>query len=266
MTEPSPSSAGQESRFEAISTQKSLLRRAHGESLTAASARNALVLCYRRAIRSYLGALLRNEQDADEVAHDIVMKLLQGAFAGAVPASEDAPRRGRFRDYLKRSVRNAAANFLRARGRASHADLEALQVPGDDASDPFEDQWLTECRRVVLDGALAALEDFQTQHPHNNFALLVQLLLDYPDDDSEQLAARVSGLTGRPITAVAVRKQVSRARRKFAEFLLAEVRQTLAEPTPERLEEELIEIGLLVYVREFLPPDWRTRVDVTDAD
>jgi hypothetical protein len=37
------------------------------------------------------------------------------------------------------------------------------------------------------------------------------------------------------------------------------VAQTLAEPTPACVEEELIEVGLMPYIRDFLPDVWRTR-------
>src|SRR5437588_322359 len=99
MSETVPSSTA-ESRLENIATQVTLMHQALAPEGT--SARNALVLRYRRAIRSYLGALLHNDGDADEVAHQVMLRMLEGAFNRATP------ERGRFRDYLKRSVRNAA--------------------------------------------------------------------------------------------------------------------------------------------------------------
>jgi hypothetical protein len=87
------------------------------------------------------------------------------------------------------------------------------------------------------------------------------LLVDYPEDSAEQLAERLAALSGRdrPFAAANVRQQVKRLRHKLAELLVAEVRSTLVEPTPERVEEELIEMGVMPYVRRFLPPDWRSR-------
>jgi hypothetical protein len=67
------------------------------------------------------------------------------------------------------------------------------------------------------------------------------------------LAARTSALIGRPIRADAFRKQVSRARFKLAKLLVREVAQTLDHPTADRIKEELIEISLWEYVRDFLP-------------
>jgi hypothetical protein len=88
---------------------------------------------------------------------------------------------------------------------------------------------------------------------------VLRLVLDHPEDDSEALAARVSESLGHPFRADAFRKQLSRARRLFARFLVIEVTRTLDYPTPERIEEELSELGLMRYVRRFLPPDWTLR-------
>ena len=72
-------------------------------------ARNVLVLRYLPAMRRYIAALLRGGPDADDVTHDVVVRLLSGDFAGADPA------RGRFRDLLKTAIRNIVRNQI---GRA----------------------------------------------------------------------------------------------------------------------------------------------------
>jgi hypothetical protein len=87
------------------------------------------------------------------------------------------------------------------------------------------------------------------------------MVVEHQGEDSEKLAARVGQLTGRPIQPAAFRKQVSRARRMFAQLLLREVEQTLDAPSPQELEEELTEIGLMKHVRDFLPADWRKQGD-----
>ena len=78
------------------------------------------------------------------------------------------------------------------------------------------------------------------------------LRADHPDDDSEQQAARLSQATGKTFRADAARQQLRRARARFAELLLEEIARTLDQPTPERVQEELIELGLMDYVRDFL--------------
>jgi len=118
------SSPGDEpSRLEAISTRWSLLRRAHGESITSAGeARSAIVLRYLPAIRRYIGALLQSDQDVDDVTHDVVVRLLSGDFAGADPA------RGRFRDLLKTAIRNMVRNRWAREKRRRSTGLDAAEV------------------------------------------------------------------------------------------------------------------------------------------
>jgi hypothetical protein len=95
---------------------------------------------------------------------------------------------------------------------------------------------------------------------------VLRILTDHPGETSGQLAARVSSLCGHTIQAEAFRKQASRARRLFAELLIAETARTLDDPTPLKIEEELIEIDFMKYVRSFLPPDWRTSGKLIQVD
>ena len=83
---------------------------------------------------------------------------------------------------------------------------------------------------------------------------ILRLTLEHPDDDSEGLARRLAERTGKPCKGDNLRQLVHRARRKFAESLVEEVRQTLDDPTPARIEEELSEVGLMPFVRGVLPP------------
>ena len=87
------------------------------------------------------------------------------------------------------------------------------------------------------------------------------------------LAARTGGTQlrrrrarGRPRRAKAFRKQVSRARRLFAKLIVAETSRTLGDPTPLKVEEELIDIGVMKYVRPYLPADWRASGKLTDPE
>ena len=88
---------------------------------------------------------------------------------------------------------------------------------------------------------------------------VLRLTSRHAGEDSPQLAARLGTLTGRPMRPEAFRKQVSRARRVFAGLLVKVVAQTLDDPSPVRVEEELSAVDLLKYVRPFLPEDWATR-------
>jgi hypothetical protein len=82
--------------------------------------------------------------------------------------------------------------------------------------------------------------------------------MDFPDADSPRQAAIVAERTGRPLSPEAFRKQVSRAKRLAAEFILLEVAAGLVPATAETVEGELHELGLWAYVRDYLPADWRS--------
>jgi hypothetical protein len=135
-------------RLDQIPTQWNLLRIAHRNSVTGAgAARNALVLRYAAAIRNYVGALVKNDHDADEVAQVVVIRLLRCKFASA------SPERGSFRRMLMVATHN----------------IEEIALGFDD-------------------------------------------------------------------------------------------------PTPEQVEDELIETGLMPYVQDLLPADWRTRGELNEEE
>jgi RNA polymerase sigma-70 factor (ECF subfamily) len=206
------------------------------------------VLRYAPAIRKYLLALMRNTHDAEDVAQEF---LLKGILRGFVRTEQ---LRGRFRDYLKTAVRNAALNYLQQHRPATLDAADLVWVPDPhDAATEAEAEWVAEWRGCVLDRALQALDSHERQSPDSLFYTAMRLALDHPEEDSTALAARASTATGRTIQAAAFRKQLSRARRRFAELVVDEVRQTLQQPTSERVEEELAELGLLEQLREFLP-------------
>jgi RNA polymerase sigma-70 factor (ECF subfamily) len=96
--------------------------------------------------------------------------------------------------------------------------------------------------------ALSAVER-QTGQPCYT---VLRLRADFPTLRSPELAEKLSERLGRPITAVAVRQSLHRARDRFADFLLDEIRHSLDDPTPDRLEEELRDLGLYDYCRPAL--------------
>jgi hypothetical protein len=237
-------------RLDQIETRWSLLRMAHQPSTTVACpARNALAMLYRRAIRAYVGALVADPQDADELSQEILVRLLSGNFHRADPA------RGRFRDMLKVAVANLVRSFWSKRGRRA-GDLHDVSQLADGSDETADAQWLAGWRSTLLDNAWAALQDHERSHEGSIAYKVLRLRADYPDDDSPQLAERLSVALGRLVRPEALRQQLHRARWRFAQFLIAEVARSVEAPTPERVEEELIEVGLIDYVRDFLPPDW----------
>jgi RNA polymerase sigma-70 factor (ECF subfamily) len=216
------------------------------------------VLRYAPAIEAYLGALVRDPHAVEEITQDFLLRVVE---RGLIPEEN---LRGRFRNYLKAAVRNAALTHFRRRPTLL-LDEDALRSLPADAPDPTDDDWLREWRRCLLDRVWESLEQQERRSTGNYAYTALRLTTDHPQADSVELAERTSAAVGRPLRPDAFRKQVSRARRDFARYLLEEVVRTVENPTPERVEEELIEVGLMPFLRPFLPDDWRTQIAAAAA-
>jgi DNA-directed RNA polymerase specialized sigma24 family protein len=236
-------------RLEQLTTQWDVLLLAKEQSVTIAGpARNALALRYAPAIRSYVKALVKDSHDADELAQEVLVKILHGDF------SRSTPERGRFRDLLKVAVRNLVRNFwLKKNRQAQHnvelADIADAASDGLSVDDPLNVSW----RNSVLQMTWLAFEQEERAKRGSTGSIILRLRANHPDDDSAKLAERFAAATGKPIRADALRQQLRRARVRFAQLLIEEVARGVDKPTPARVEEELVEIGLIEYVRDFLP-------------
>ncbi len=219
------------------------------------------VMRYAPAIQGYLSVFLKNSHDVEDVCQAFLVRVIE---RGVV---DEDRLHGRFRDYLIAAVRNAALAHLRKKHIASSGNVELSEIAARESFEfPTDEEWVSRWRRVVLAGVWEAIEAHQRSQPGNLAHTVLRVLIDYPQEDSTQLAARVSLLCGRTIQAEAFRKQVSRARRLFAELLIAETARTLEDPSPLKVEEELIDIGVMKYVQPFLPPDWRTSGTLLDSE
>lgn len=211
---------------------------------------------YEKAIKKYLCALLKNQNDAEDVAQDFFLWVTANGFPRA------RRERGRFRDYLKVSVKNWALNFMRRkRSPLNHPELSALPNR-EEPTQETDQEWLRQWRRCILERAWRVLEAHQNRSGNDIYYTVLRLAASRPEEDSKTLANHASTILGRPIRADAFRKQLSRARRLFAELLVKEVAQTLDFPVPALVEEELAELGLMSYVGQFLPADWHAQLDV----
>jgi RNA polymerase sigma factor (sigma-70 family) len=242
-------------RLDAITTRWSLIRLAHSSDPAVKAARSALVLRYAKAVRGYVGGMLKDTADADELAQDVIVRLLKGDFAGADPT------RGRFRDLLKTAARNMIRHYWEKQARRRPVDAD-LGVVADRTDGP--DPWLAAWQKTVLDHSWGALKDFERQSPKACAHTLLRLRTEFPDATSDELAAKLGQKTNTAVRADACRQMLRRARLKFAELLVEEIRLGLDDPSPERVEEELAALELLGYVRDFLPADWKEKGNLAD--
>jgi DNA-directed RNA polymerase specialized sigma24 family protein len=205
------------------------------------------VIRYASAIQRYLRALVGNEHDADEAAQEFLLKVTRQGFQRV---SAD---RGRFRDYLIAAVRNAALSHLRhkrveERRMADTVDRLLPEEAQEEADRAYQQEW----QRCILDKAWRSLHRHERSSPGNLAYTTLKLTSEFPHEDSAALAERASKASGAALGVEAFRKQVSRARRLFAELIFDEVRSTLDNPVQADVEAELAEVGLMVYVKPYL--------------
>jgi RNA polymerase sigma factor (sigma-70 family) len=234
------------SRIDGIETRWSLLRLAHATGdPNMVEARRALVLRYAGAVRKYVGRIVINADDADELAQDAVLRLMKGDFAGADPT------RGRFRDLLKTAVRNMAKSHLTKADRRKPTGVAPDSLAASD--DSRDADWLADWRKVVLDHTWSA---YKHQAGSTIGYALLKLRSELPEATSDELAAKLSEATGTTVRADSARQTLRRARLAFAQCLLDEVRTGLDEDTPARIVDELAALELLELVKDLLPADF----------
>lgn len=236
------------SRLDAIATRWTLLREAHALSnASSVEARQALVLRYLPAIRRYVGAITRQDDLAQDMTQEVVVRLMSGGFAGA------DPHRGRFRDLLKTSIRNLIRNQWSRDQRRRTTPLEVDDLAEHDRA--AEEAWDESWRLSILDLAWNALQQHERNHPSSVAYTLLRLRAEHPDESSDELAERLSTQLGKAVRPDALRQKLRRARLQFVDLLITEISRGLDHPTPERIEEELIALNLHEYVRDLLPSE-----------
>jgi RNA polymerase sigma factor (sigma-70 family) len=231
-----------------IVTQWTMLYRAHqGDAGEVAAARRELMLRYCGAVYRYLLRAVRDPAVAEDLTQEFALRFMQGRF-GHVD-----PEQGRFRNYVKGALFRLVQDYYRARGREmkpASLDVGAeIAAPDEGAASEqaFRDSW----RQELLSRAWKALEQLQGETGQPFYEVL-RLRVDQPDLSSAQLAEHLSGTLGKPLTAAGVRQLLHRARERFAELLLDDIRQSLEGAPSEQVVEELAELNLLKYCKDVL--------------
>lgn len=228
------------SRISRIQTHWSEFAAAHPGDTDdrARQARANIARRYIGAIYRYLTRIIGNPAEAEDAAHEVILRLLEGRFAGA------APERGRFRDYLKAVLRNVAIDRGRrqARERTVADDVTWAAAPGVTPDASLEEAIRTD----LLNTAWRELDTYE-QTSGKPYATALRIRMQDASADSEMLAARLNSHSGLALSAPAARKVVQRAREKLAELLLTQVTLMLPERDRHRaaLESELADLELL---------------------
>jgi RNA polymerase sigma-70 factor (ECF subfamily) len=235
-------------RLSRISTCWSLVAQAHeGEGDTVSVARRELMQRYIGAVYRYLLGALRDADAAEELCQEFALRFVRGAFRAADPEC------GRFRDFVKTAVYHLIVDHHRRRQRqpgplpADSADLPAATPDALQSDQEFLTRW----REELLNRAWEALADVEGRTGQLYHSVL-RRRAEQPGVTAAGMAAELQDRLGRPFTEAGVRQTLHRARQKFADLLLEEVARSLETSAPDRLEQELIDLGLLVYCRPAL--------------
>lgn len=238
-------------RLSQISTAWTLLARASGPpDDPQARAWAALIDRYHEAAYRYLAAIARDPDVAAELFQEFAVKFLRGDFGRADRT------RGRFRDYLKTSLRHLVAAHRRGPatrpGPALEHPSEIADARADEAGEPDE-EFLTAWRKALLDRAWQALEAGQRDGGAPYFVAL-RAHTDRPELTSAQLAEHLTATLGpaEAFTDAGVRKLLQRAREAFTDLLVEEVAGSVPTRDRDRLERELIDLGFHGYCRRAL--------------
>lgn len=237
-----------EPRLSRITTRWSVVLQAHqGEPDAVGPAQRQLLQRYGGAVYRYLLGALRDPDAADELSQEFSLRFVRGDFRRA------APERGRFRDYVKTALFHLIVDYQKRRrnqpGRLPESGLEpAAPEPEVRESDA---EFLNGWRDELLARAWEALErvERQTGQP---FHSVLRFRAENPGLSSAQMAQQLGERLQRSLTADSVRQTLHRARERFAALLLDEVSCSLETSDQDRLEQELIDLGLLAYCRSAL--------------
>jgi RNA polymerase sigma factor (sigma-70 family) len=221
-----------EERLTEIPTSWTTISSAHSPGPKSQAAMEELVNRYHDALTRYIYLKVRDKHLADEVLQEFWSKLLAGKLAGADKT------KGRFRDYLRTVLHRLIIDHFRAR------KLQPLP-PGDllDSNHPdadFDRVW----REAVINRVWSRLETYQASTPKNRYATVLQLRRDFPKASIDEIAVKLGEVTRTEVSPEAFRKNLQRARAKFIDLLVLELRETIHPASIEDIEAEIFDLGL----------------------
>ncbi len=209
----------------------------------AAQARNAILLRYGNSIYRYILGASRNCDVADDLAQEFALRFVRGDYRNVDPS------KGRFRDYLKTSLRNLVTDHFRKKPTTELSSSAADRLVDDSATNQLaalEQEFQIHWRQEILSHAWIELREFEA-HRQNHFYTVLHFRAENPQASSSEIAAAISASMDRTVSAEWVRQNLHRARQKFAELLIAEVRESLISQDEDSIQDELKELGLQKY-------------------
>jgi RNA polymerase sigma factor (sigma-70 family) len=222
-----------------------LATRDGGDARAGEKALGELCRIYWQPIYSFARRRGASPADAEDLAQGFFMRLLEeGLFAKADASA------GRLRSFLlgafQRYQREEWRKTMAAKRGGGQSPLsfdaddpeESFQAEDPSAESP-ERIFERHCARALLEAAMKRLAAEQASIGKDRaFALLRPLLS--PSEDGDEGGTHEEIATALGLTVEASRAAVYRLRKRFREILRETVADTLIQPTPESVDEELM--------------------------
>jgi RNA polymerase sigma-70 factor (ECF subfamily) len=215
-----------------LETSWTTIRNAHCPGPVGQAAMRELIGRYHDAVERYLRLKLRDRNLADEVFQEFWTKLLTHKLAGA------DNNKGRFRDYLRTVLHRLIIDHFRTRKLQPLPPGDLLDPTSPDAD--YDRIW----REAVIKRVLSRLDSYEINTPKNRYASVLHLRMSHPKASIDELARQLTLKNGTSVTPEAFRKTLQRARAKFLELLVFELRETIHPAEPEDIEAEIFDLGL----------------------
>jgi RNA polymerase sigma-70 factor (ECF subfamily) len=230
------------SRLSRITTLWTMVGQAHhGTASDAASAQRVLMERYCGAVYRYLLGAVHNPEVAEELFQEFALRFCRGDFHRADPT------RGRFRDYVRTALINLVNDYHHQRKVSPRPLPPDLAGPAPSTPDLDDAQFVESWSKELMNQAWAELD-----RGHPALGVVLRFHVENPDVQSPQVAEQLSAQLGKRLTPTNARVMLHRAREKYAELLVEEVRRSLESPTQEQLLQELREPQLLTHCRPAL--------------
>ena len=214
-----------------LETSWTTIRNAHSPGPAGQAAMSELIGRYHDAVERYLRLKLRDQNLADEVFQEFWTKLLTHKLAGA------DNNKGRFRDYLRTVLHRLIIDHFRTKKQVPCPPATCSTPPG-----PTRTTTGSGARRSSSESGRASRRTRPTR-PKNRYATVLHLRVNNPDAPIEEIAKQMADQVGTPVSPEAFRKTLQRARAKFLELLIQELRQTIHPADPEDIEAEIYDLG-----------------------
>jgi RNA polymerase sigma-70 factor (ECF subfamily) len=209
-----------------------------------AAARNQILMRYASCIRKYILGATKNQDVAEDLSQEFALRFVRGDYKNADPS------KGRFRDYLKTSVRNLVTDHFRAKSADELTMTAAERIEDDDCGrqlDGLEAEFQQNWRKQLLSHVWDSLKHFELERKNSYFTVL-RHRSENPKSSSTEMATALSEIVGNSVTPEWVRQKIHRARQKFADLLIAEVRHSMNSSDEDDIQQELSELGLQKYL------------------